>query len=323
MYAVKMVEYVAFIYLRSLSFNQVIAILGAYYEQDVFTKDRLIDHIEQLADRMPENEQISRWLKPKRSGYYALDGTWLKYRGRDIVLLILFDVCTLDIVSYCIARDETEETYTKLINLAWSEIADSTKGFYCDGDPGLLKVIKARFRNTPIQLCVFHKYQRVHQLVPFVRPKTQLDKEIKERVGQVLFAETKEIAITKLHGLKQFAKEHQDYKKLQEVIGVLKRNFDLLLTHFDHPEMTPYNNVLEGFNHVIKRRTRLMKGFKKPINIKRWLKLIILDWRFHPLKESSLKDRRNLSPLQLAEVPLPKKMYNWLSYVRKNYKLAT
>jgi transposase-like protein len=323
MYAVKMVEYVAFMYLRSLSFNQVIAILGAYYEQDVITKDRLIDHIEQLADRMPENEQISRWLKPKRSGYYALDGTWLKYRGRDIVLLILFDVCTLDIVSYCIARDETEETYTKLINLAWSEIADSTKGFYCDGDPGLLKVIKARFRNTPIQLCVFHKYQRVHQLVPFVRPKTQLDKEIKERVGQVLFAETKEIAITKLHGLKQFAKEHQDYKKLQEVIGVLKRNFDLLLTHFDHPEMTPYNNVLEGFNHVIKRRTRLMKGFKKPINIKRWLKLIILDWRFHPLKESSFKDRRNLSPLQLAEVPLPKKIYNWLSYVRKNYKLAT
>jgi transposase-like protein len=323
MYAVKMVEYVAFMYLRSLSFNQVIAILGAYYEQDVFTKDRLIDHIEQLADRMPENEQISRWLKPKRSGYYALDGTWLKYRGRDIVLLILFDVSTLDIVSYCVARDETEETYAKLINLAWPEIADSTKGFYCDGEPGLLKVIKARFRNTPIQLCVFHKYQRVHQLVPFVRPKTQLDKEIKERVGQILFAETKEIAITKLHELKQFAKEHQDYKKLQEVIGVLKRNFDLLLTHFDHPEMTPYNNVLEGFNHVIKRRTRLMKGFKKPINIKRWLKLIILDWRFHPLKESSFKDRRNRSPLHLAEVPLPKKIYNWLSYVRKNYKLAT
>ncbi len=65
MYTVKMVEYVAFMYLRSLSFNQVIAILGAYYKQDVFTKDRLIDHIEQLADRIPENEQISRWLKPK------------------------------------------------------------------------------------------------------------------------------------------------------------------------------------------------------------------------------------------------------------------
>ena len=171
-------------------------------------------------------------------------------------------------------------------------------------------------------MCVFHKYQRVHQLVPFVRPRTKLDKEIKERVGQVLFAETKESAITKLHELEQFAREHQGYKKLQDVIGVLRRNFDLLLTHFDHPEMTPYNNVLEGFNHIIKRRTRLMKGFKKPINIKRWLKLIILDWRFHLLKETQFHSRKNLSPLQLAGLKLPK-IYNWLSYVRENYKSAT
>lgn len=319
MYSVKMVEYVAYMYLRSLSFNQVIAILGAYYEQDVFTKDRLITHIEELADRIPEHYEISRWLKPKRSGYYALDGTWLKYRGRDIVLLILFDVSTLDIVSYCLAKEETGQAYATLIGLAFPEISLGIKGFYCDGDPGLVKAIRARFPKAPIQLCVFHKYQRVHQLIPFVRPRTQLDREIKERVGCVLFAETKEIAITKLHELEQFAKEHEGYKKLQDVIGVLKRNFDLLLTHFDHSDMSPYNNVLEGFNHIIKRRTRLMKGFKKPINIKRWLKLMILDWRFHPLKETQFKSRKNLAPLQLAGVELPK-IYNWLTYVRKNYK---
>jgi hypothetical protein len=44
----------------------------------------------------------------------------------------------------------------------------------------------------------------------------------------------------------------------------------------------------------------------------------MLDWRFHPLKESAFKDRRNKSPLQLAGVELPK-MYNWLSYIRKNF----
>lgn len=322
MYSLKMVEYVGYVYLRCLSFNQVIAILGAYYQQDVFTKDRLINHIEQLADRIPENNQISCWLNPKRSGYYALDGTWLKYRGIDIVLLILFDVQTLDIISYVIAREETEEAYSQLIKQALPEINNIVKGFYCDGDPGLLKAINTRFPSAPVQLCVFHKYERIHQLVPFIRPKTKLDKEIKERVGQILFAETKEIAITNLYQLEQFAKEHKSYKKLQEVIQIIKRNFDLLLTHFDNPEMSPYNNVLEGFNHIIKRRTRLMKGFKKPINIKRWLKLIILDWRFHPLKETVFKSRRNFSPLQLAQVKLPK-IYNWLSYVRKNYKLPT
>jgi uncharacterized protein YeeX (DUF496 family) len=318
MYTTKMVEYVAFMYLRSLSFNQVIAILGAYYEQDVFTKDRLIDHIEQLADRIPDNEQISQWLKPHRSGYYALDGIWLKYRGEDIILLILFDVCTLDVVSYCVARDETEQTYTQLIQPALPEIAATIKGLFCDGEPGLLKALKAHFPETPLQLCVFHKYQRVGEIIPFIRPKTKLDKEIKKRVGQVLFAETKQIAVTKLHELEQFAKKHQNYEKLRQVIGVIRRNFDLLMTHFDHPEMSPYNNILEGFNYIIKRRTKLMKGFKKPINIKRWLKLIILDWRFHPLKESRFQARNNFSPLQLAGVKLPK-IYNWLMYVRKNF----
>ena len=95
MYTIDMVEYVTYMYLRSLSFNQVNAILRAFYKQNVFTKVALLDHVEQLADRIPDHQTISRWLKPKRSGYYALDGTWLKYRGEDIVLLILFDVETL------------------------------------------------------------------------------------------------------------------------------------------------------------------------------------------------------------------------------------
>jgi len=307
-------------YLRSLSFNQVIAILGAYYEQDVFTKDRLVHHVEKIADRIPENEQISQWLKPKRSGYYALDGTWLKYRGRDIVLLILLDVQSLDIVSYKIALKESADSYAKLIQKALPEITVGAKGFFCDGDPGLLKAIKAYFRGVPIQLCVFHKYSRVNQIVPFIRPKTELDKEIKERVEKVLFAPTKEQAVEALKNLEQFAKKHESYDKLKKVIGILKRNFKLLLTHFENPEMSPYNNVLEGFNYIVKRRTRLMKGFKKPINITRWIKLLLLDWRFHLLKETEFKTRRNKSPLQLAGARLPPKIYNWLTFVRKNYK---
>lgn len=319
MYSLKTVEYVAYLYLRSLSFNQVIAILGAFYEKDVFTKKALIDHIEQLADQIPDQIKISQWLKPQRSGYYAFDGTWLKYRGRDIVLLIMFDVYTLDIVNYSVALDETVKSYKNLIEPVLSEISVGVKGLFCDGEPSLLKVLKCTFVGVPIQLCVFHKYARVNQLVPFMRPKSKLDREIKERVEKILFAETKNNAMTALKELEQFAKENQSHEKLKEVVGVIKRNFDLLLTHFDHPEMSPYNNILEGFNHIIKRRTRLMKGFKKPINITRWLKLILLDWRFHPLKETIFAFRRNKSPLQLASVKLPK-IYNWLFYIRKNYK---
>lgn len=323
MYTIKVIEHAAFMYLRSLSFNQVISIMGSRYEKDIFTKDRLITHIEELADRLPENEQITAWLKPKRSGYYAVDGTWLKYRGRDIVLMLFFDTITLDIAGFKVAIDETYESCLPWFETVKIELGSPVKGLYSDGEPGVLKALQEIFPEAAVQLCVFHKYQRAKQIVPFIRPKTKLDKQIKEHVQKVLFAVSKQEAENRMKDLELFAKEHQGEEKLKAIIGVLKRNFDLLLTHFEHPEMSAYNNVLEGFNHVIKRRLRLMKGFKKPINIKRWIKLLMLDWRFHPLTESVVKERKNKSPLHLAEVPLPKKVYNWMSFVRKNYKLAT
>jgi transposase-like protein len=106
--------------------------------------------------------------------------------------------------------------------------------------------------------------------------------------------------------------------KLQKLIGTLKRNFDLLLTHFDYQDMSPYNNVLEGFNHITKRKTKLMKGFKKLVNINKWIKLIITDWRSHYLNKSEFKNVKNKSLLELAGCELPK-IYNWIDYIHKNY----
>jgi len=318
MFIIEMVEYAAFMYLRSLSFNTVIAIIRAWYDKKVLSKPMLIDHIERLADLLPSNTEISIWLKPQRSGYYALDGTWLKYRGRDIVLLVILDVTTLDIIAWSVASEESAESYQKLLDSVKDELIPVIKGFFCDGEPGLLKVLRTDFPQAPIQLCVFHKYARVGQLIPFTRPKTELDKEIKARTEKILFAPSKAEAETALQELERYAREHQSYDKLRKVIGVLKRNFDLLLTHFDNPEMSPYNNVLEGFNYIIKRRTRLMKGFKKPVNIGRWLKLISLDWRFHPLVASEFKERWGKSPLQLAGCQM-KPYQNWIKYVRENY----
>jgi transposase-like protein len=319
MYTIKIIEYVTYMYLRSMSFNQVNAILRAFYQRNVFTKAQLIGHIEELTDRVPDHQAVSRWLKPKRSGYYALDGTWLKYRGEDIVLLILFDVETLDTVAYHVADDETEESYTALIKLAWPEISVGMKGLFGDGDTGLMAAIAKLFPCVPFQLCVFHKYARIGQLIPFRYTKSKLDLQIKERVEKVLFAESKDDATSALHELELFARENQGYGKLNKAIEVLHYNFELLLTHFDHPEMSPYNNVLEGFNGVLKRRILLMKGFKKDINIDRWIKLLILDWRFHVLKESAFESRRGRMPFELAGVELPE-IFNWLTFVRKNYK---
>jgi transposase-like protein len=185
-----------------------------------------------------------------------------------------------------------------------------------------LKAIRDRYPHAPVQLCVFHKYSRTGQIASFVRPKTPLDREIKVRVEQILFAPTKEDAIKYLGELEEYTKRYEGSKtKLRKIINVLKRNFDLLLTHYDHPEMSPYNNVLEGFNYLIKRRTNLMKGFKKPLNVHRWIKLLILDWRFHPFTSSIEKAKNKKSPLQLAGCDLPT-IPNWVFYVRKTLRMT-
>lgn len=319
MFTRKMIAQAIFVYLHSLSLNSVSSIFSSWYNIDVFSKDTLINGIEKYMSELPNNFQITEWLKPKRSGYYALDGTWLKYRGRDIVLLILFDVKTLDVVNWKIARTENEANYSELLLDVYKEISPNVKGFFCDGDPGLLKALKILFPDAPIQMCVFHKYSRAGQVIPFVRIKNDVDKEIKKLTEQVLFAKTKQDAIDSLEKLQRYAQEHQKHESLKKLIGVLKRNFDLLLTHFDNPEMSPYNNVLEGFNYIVKRKTKLMKGFKRPVNINMWIKLIMFNWRFHYLKESCFKDRKNKSPLELAGCKLPK-IYNWVTYIDENYQ---
>lgn len=318
MFTQEMIEYIAYVYLRSLSLQNTVEIARAWFEKDYLSKKTILKHLEKLIDKLPAMEQVSKKLKPFRSGYYAWDGTWLKYKGENIVLLICFDVATLDLVNYLVVPDENYETYGVLINIINEnepDILAKARGFYADGELGLLKQLKEKFPNVPLQLCVFHKYARAGQIVPFVRAKG-MDKDIKIRVEKVLFAPTKADAVKSLKQLKRYAQAHQKNKKLKKIIGVLKRNFDLLLTHFDHPEMSPYNNVLEGFNHIIKRKLRLMKGFKKELNIDRWLKLLLLDYRFHKIHSSKFPSRNGKSPLELAKVELPKH-FNWLKLVRK------
>lgn len=314
----KMINWIGFIYLRSFSLYSTVEIVRSFYEKDYLTKDSVLAHLEQLVDRLPDISETTNLLKPIRSGYYAFDGMWFKFHGANKVLIICFDAASLDLVNYFIAEDENYITYGKLINsvdMAEPGILTGAKGFYADGELGLLKQLRENYGHVPLQLCVFHKYTRSSQIIPFVRARGT-DKVIKGMLEKVLFAPTKDEAVASLDNLKRYAREHQENEKLKKIVGVLKRNFHLLLTHFDNPDMSPYNNVLEGFNHIIKRKIRLMKGFKKELNMDRWLKFILLDYRFHKVHSSGLKGRNGKSPLELAQVNLPK-YHNWINLVRK------
>src|SRR3989338_6121143 len=137
------IEHVVYVYLECLSLNVTINIIRATYRENILTKSLVLSFIEQIADALPNLDEIDRIYQPKRSSYLAFDGVWFQYGKGQIVLLVCFDPETFDIVAALWAEDETQKDYERLITKAVNKIgAVNVKGTYGDGDKGLIKALK-------------------------------------------------------------------------------------------------------------------------------------------------------------------------------------
>lgn len=327
------IEVVVYTYLRCLSLNTTIGIIRMFYREDILTKGLILDFIEGVADVLPTIDDIDNLYDPIRSGYLAFDGVWFHFAGEQIVLLVCFDPETYDVVSAIWSEDETQEAYEELMRQAVNKIgAVNVKGLYADGDKGFLAVWKRHLPKVPFQLCVFHKELRMGQIVPVKSihvSKQMTDTQKHEmRVFQHLFREViyapdKKTSVEELKRLKQYvsSNQHQYEERFLKAYRSLIHNFKYTLTHFDHEHMKRDNNIIEGFNSIIKPRLKLMKGFKKKKNLDRYLKLFLLEYRFRPLKESHFKDRNGNSQLEIADANIPKN-YNFLTLLRNELRLS-
>lgn len=328
-YTNSFIEFVVFVYLNCLSLNTTIEIIRAYYDDDVLSKIRVLDFVEQVADVLPDNDDIDHIFHPKRSGYLALDGVWFKFKGMEIVLLVCFDPETFDVIEAIWSLQEDETAYTQLLQKVIKKISiRDIKGVYGDGGKGLISSLKNNIPLAPFQLCIVHKEMRMGQLVPIksVNISKKMSKKIKveikefqEKFRAVIYAKDKRRSLLALKELKVYV-DSSSQKRFKKAYRSLKTNFKYTLTHFDHPGMMRDNNIIECFNGIIKPRLKLMKNFKKYENLDRYLKLFLLDYRFHTLKESRFKERRGKSPLELAGINLQKN-YNFLSFLRKSLNL--
>jgi len=331
-YTNSFIEFVVFVYLNCLSLNTTIEIIRAYYDDDILSKGKVLDFLEQVADAVPNMDDIDNIYHPNRSGYIALDGVWFKFRGMQIVLLVCFDPESFDVIEAIWSLKEDEKSYTKLlVNVIKKMKGKPIKGVYADGDKGLMLSLKTHLPNIPFQLCVVHKEMRMGQIIPIksVNVSKKMDEQVKTEIKEfqqkfraVIYAENKQDAYTSIKDLKQYVSYIQgsNEQRFKKAVRSLSTNFKYTLTHFDHPEMDRDNNLIECFNGIIKPRLKLMKGFKKYKNVSRYLTLFLLDYRFHALKESRFEERRGLSPLQLANVELPK-FHNFLTLLRKQLNL--
>ena len=324
------IELVVYFYLRCLSLNTTLDLIRSVYEEELLNKAHILEFIEWVADGLPSLDDIDRLFVPHRSGYLAFDGTWFKYGKENIVLLVCFDPISFDVISAIWEKEETSAGYGRLINQVTSKLPkDRIKGIYGDGDNGLILSLKTHFPKVPFQLCVVHKNFRMSQTVPIhsAKKSKRFTQEVKTEILEyaklfmaTLYADSKETAAQALGDLLIWTKNHPR-EKFVKAVAQLKHNFAYTLTHFDYPDMMRDNNLLECFNGCLKPRLELMRGFKKQDNLDRYLKLFLLEFRFRPLRESRFNYRRNLSPLELGGVYLPK-YYNFLNFLRLHLHLS-
>lgn len=327
------IEVVVYTYLRCLSLNTTIDIMRMLYREDILTKGLILTFIEGVADALPTIDDIDRLYDPLRSGYLAIDGVWFSYGREEIVLLVAFDPETFDIIAALWSEDETEKAYECLITQAVNKLsAVRVKGVYADGDRGFLRALKRLLPTVPFQLCVFHKELRMGQIIPIksIHVSKQMTHVQKHAIKtfqllfrDVIYAQTKEGSLQALERLKRYVQSdtHHYEERFIKAYRSLVHNFKYTLTHFDHAHMRRDNNLLECFNGIIKPRLDLMRGFKKKENLDRYLTLFLLEYRFRPLKESRFEDRNGKSPLQIAQVILPK-YYNFLTLLRSELHLS-
>lgn len=324
------IEYVVFVYLRCLSLNTTITLIQATYEEELLSKGLILDFVEAVADALPTIDDIDRLFSPKRSGYIALDGVWFSFNDEEIVLLVCFDPVTFDIIAAQWEQEETGAGYERLLISVMNKVgALGITGAYGDGDNGLIGSLKKLLPHVPFQLCVFHKELRMGEVVPVkkVHISRQMTTRQKNEIltfqqlfRAVIYADTKDASYEALLTLEAYVKKKPGNARFQRAYRSLLTNFAYTLTHFDHPEMGRDNNLLECFNGILKPRLNLMKSFKKKENLDRYLKLFLLEFRFHSLKESRFKSRRGQSPLQLGDVYLPK-YYNFIQFLRTHLNL--
>ena len=323
------IEHVVYVYLRCLSLNTTIDIIRETYEQDVLSKQLILDFIMLVADKLPTLDEVDAIYIPRRSGFIALDGVWFSYNDSEIVLLVCFDPVSFDVVAARWEQDETTAGYGRLLTTVINKLgATEIKGAYGDGDNGLILSLKTLLPFVPFQLCIVYKEMRMGQFVPIksLHVSKQLTDQQKHDIKtfqflfrEVIYANTKQESVAALERLGEYVKQNPQTKFLKAYRS-LSTNFVYTLTHFDHPHMERDNNLLECFNGILKPRLNLMKSFKKEDNLDRYLKLFLLEFRFRPLKESRFKQRRGQAPLELGGVYLPK-YYNFIRFLREHFNL--
>ena len=85
---------------------------------------------------------------------------------------------------------------------------------------------------------------------------------------------------------------------------------NLIWTHFDYPQLPRTNNIIEGIIDKLKHKITDCHGFTHRETAWNFIKMIIMNYRFHKFTCSRIERHNGECPLELAGVDT--RGINWI-----------
>ncbi len=291
-------------------------------------------------------EEIARGLnldkKNKWSGILLLDGKYIK---KDCILLLAVDYITLDIVAWVVVDKETEENYSKLVDLVEQAgyviqalISDGHAAIHAltkpkrptfirktiRGYPSLgkepAKQRRARLEGIPHQWCVVHADRELEREIRKAEKRSgEKYDELKRFMKDILFAKTENRAarVKKQLLVRTYENNESIYKY---VASWLLERWDLLMIHhtvrINRRKIPRDSNTVENIISYVNIRLKTMRKLRTTKSAIPITNLIVLNYRTKPLKNTKNKLKRGKSPLALAVGE--NKRFDWITFIKKS-----
>lgn len=284
--------------------------------------------------------QTNRW-----SGILLLDGKYLNKRS---VLLLAIDYQTLDIVAHLVCEAETEENYTKLVDMV-EEAGYKIAAVISDGEPSILaltqpkkptlirkgtrqyprpgippaKIKLPRLLGIPHQWCSVHAERELRGYLVKAARLTGMDAgefdHVQTIIKNILFASTLNKAKKSYRLLLDGAADAHS-RIYQQIPKMVASRWNLLTAHHSvkigRYRLPRSSNAIENVISYLNIRLKTMRKLRTASSAVPICNLIVINFRCKPLINTQNKRKRGKSSLALSSGKNIK--FDWITFIKKS-----
>ena len=219
-------------------------------------------------DKLYKKENLSNKNTASYPVNLILDATFF---GRKYGFLCFLNAETSKIIYYKEIVSENIASLNYCLDILISK-GYSFKSFTLDGKRGFINLLKQRFSNTPIQMCLFHQKAIIRRYITN-NPQSICGIELKELMKNIKSLNCYEF-VEELYSLQEKYKEfllernqHNEFKhnRLRSAFRSLRTNLPYLFSCKEHSELnipSTSNKVENLFSHL-KEKIKIHRGLSE------------------------------------------------------------